>query len=98
MLAGLGKSEDRLEFLQAKSGESNEDDDEMVDSCEVNTEDDVDTSMDVSSFCCCLSAHLLNKSLPFLLDVLWTTVSALLASRPVGRMLVPSLLEELDPD
>ena len=75
-----------------------EDDDEMVDSCEVNTEDDVDTSMDVSSFCCCLSAHLLNKSLPFLLDVLWTTVSALLASRPVGRMLVPSLLEELDPD
>ena len=33
MLAGLGKSEDRLEFLQAKSGESNEDDDEMVVVC-----------------------------------------------------------------
>ena len=33
MLAGLGKSEDRLEFLQAKNEEEHEEDDEMVVVC-----------------------------------------------------------------
>ena len=38
----------------------------------------------------CFSAHLLNKSFPFLLEVLWTS-GLEDESRPVGRMLVPSL-------
>ena len=42
----------------------------------------------------CFSAHLLNKSFPFLLDVLWTS-GLLEFSRPVGRMLVPNLLDEV---
>ena len=33
MLAGLGKSEDRLEFLQAKNEEEHDEDDEMVVVC-----------------------------------------------------------------
>ena len=33
MLAGLGKSEDRLEFLESKSDGGNEDDDRMVVVC-----------------------------------------------------------------
>ena len=41
---------------------------EETDSCVVNVEDIED-----STFCSCLSAHFLNKSFPFLLEVLWTT-------------------------
>ena len=50
----------------------------------------VDSKQDSS----CFSAHLLNKSFPFLLDVLWTS-GLLEFSRPVGRMLVPNLLDEV---
>ena len=69
--------------------------DETVDSWEVKVVVVVVIVSKDSNDFSCFSAHLLNKSFPFLLEVLWTS-GLEDESSPVGRMLVPSLDDDDD--